>query len=271
MAELPGAFFHADGPNRFVPTELARGPWDPNALHGGPPAALLACAADAFDAPAPMTVRRMTIDLLRPVPLAPLEISTHVVRTGKRVQVVDLTLTSNGTEVCRASALRVALVPDLAIDVPQPDDRLPPPDDCDAGSMPFEGRRELVGFGDAMELRSVHGSFLEAGPAAYWFRMKVPLVEGEPTPPIARLMVAADCGNGISNVFGPEQYVFINPDLDVHLHRLPQGEWVGLDATTWMQAGAGSYADGALYDERGRIGRSVQALYVGEGAGPQRG
>jgi hypothetical protein len=265
MADLPPAFFLADGPGRFVPTELARGPWDPNALHGGPPAALLADAVSALPAVAPMTLRRITIELLRPVPLAPLDVTTQVIRPGKRVQVAQATIEHDGVEVSRAVALRVAVVPDALPPVPQPADALPPPRATVPGTMPFE-RADRIGFGDAMELRSVSGSFLEPGPAVYWFRMRVPLVEGEPVSPAARVMVAADCGNGISQLFGPERYVFINPDLSVHLHRLPAGEWVGLDATTWMAPGAGAYAEGALYDELGRIGRSAQSLYVGPSA-----
>ena len=56
--------------------------------------------------------------------------------------------------------------------------------------------------------------------------------------------------------------MFINPDLTVYLRRLPVGEWVGLDAGTWLERDAAAYAESALYDERGRIGRAVQALYV---------
>ena len=36
-----GSLFTRDG-ERFVPTQLTRGPWDPNAMHGGAPSALMA-------------------------------------------------------------------------------------------------------------------------------------------------------------------------------------------------------------------------------------
>src|SRR3989442_1041655 len=42
---MPDALFERDGA-RFVPSELCRGPWSPEAQHGGPPAALLARAAE---------------------------------------------------------------------------------------------------------------------------------------------------------------------------------------------------------------------------------
>jgi hypothetical protein len=43
-----GALFERDC-ERFVPTPLARGPWDPRALHGGAPSALLAWACEHHD------------------------------------------------------------------------------------------------------------------------------------------------------------------------------------------------------------------------------
>ena len=71
------ALFIADG-DRFVPTVHTRGPWDPQAQHGGPPAALIARAVEAVPADAPMHVARLTVELLRPVPLTPLLPSPHV-------------------------------------------------------------------------------------------------------------------------------------------------------------------------------------------------
>jgi len=86
--ELPDAVFHRDG-ERFVPTELARGPWDPNAQHGGPCAALLAGLLEQHDAGPPARVVRMTIELLRPVPMEPIELRARTLRPGKKVQLVE--------------------------------------------------------------------------------------------------------------------------------------------------------------------------------------
>src|SRR5262252_5628491 len=70
--ELPDSVFHRDR-ERYVPTALARGPWDPNAQHGGPCAALLADLLERHDVGPPAHVARMTIELLRPVPMQPIE------------------------------------------------------------------------------------------------------------------------------------------------------------------------------------------------------
>ena len=62
--------------------------------------------------------------------------------------------------------------------------------------------------------------------------MRHPLVAGEEPTPLQRVLIAADSGNGISSTLDFRRYLFINVDLTVHLHRLPAGEWVCLDAVT---------------------------------------
>src|SRR5687768_14940584 len=103
---MSDALFEIDG-DRYVPTGLARGPWSPDAQHGGPPAALLTRAVEAVDAPVAMQVARATFELLRPVPLVALTVSTEVLRPGKKVQLVGASLRAGDTEVMRATVLRI--------------------------------------------------------------------------------------------------------------------------------------------------------------------
>jgi hypothetical protein len=115
-----------------------------------------------------------------------------------------------------------------------------------------------------MDYRFVHGAFMEHGPATVWLKMKVPLIDGEETTPLQRLLVAADAGNGVSAALDWRRYLFINVDLTVHLHRMPEGEWICLDAVTLPEHEGIGIADTRLFDERGSIGRGVQSLLVAE-------
>jgi hypothetical protein len=254
--ELPDAVFHRDG-GRFVPTDLARGPWDPNAQHGGPSGALLAGLLEQHEAGPPAHAVRMTVELLRPVPMQPIELRARTLRPGKKVQLVEGSVLADGNEVVRATALRIRQA-DVEFADP-PDDRLTP------GPGALRERFEnlgLLNFGFAMEMSVANGEVGVPGPAAVWFRLAVPMVAGEETTPLMRVAAAADFGNGISGAVAWDEYLFINPDLTIYLHRLPAGEWVGLDARTWPTHEGVGVADAALYDERGRIGRSVQALLL---------
>jgi hypothetical protein len=113
-----------------------------------------------------------------------------------------------------------------------------------------------------MEMSFVKGAFLEPGPALVWMRSRVPLVAGEKTSPLGRVLIAADAGNGVSAALDWRRYLFINTDLSVHLKRLPESDWVGLDAVTYPEPHGIGLADTALWDERGRLGRGAQTLVV---------
>lgn len=108
---------------------------------------------------------------------------------------------------------------------------------------------------------------MEAGPATVWMRMGVPLLPGEEPTPLQRVLAAADSGNGVSAALEWRRYLFINVDLSVHLHRMPVGEWVCLDAVTLPERNGVGMADTALFDTQGPIGRATQTLLVGERGG----
>lgn len=242
----------------FVPTELSRGPWSPHALHGGAPGALVARAVEQHE-PSGMLVVRLTMELLRPVPLAPLNLSVRTTRPGKKVQLVEVSLRTETHEVVRATALRMRQA-----EVPLPE----VPHDTESVEPPERGRpvEDSGIFGEgfhtrATEHRFVKGAFLELGPSTDWIRLAVPVVEGEEPSPLSRVMAAADFGNGISAVLGPS-HTFLNPDLTVYLHRHPRGEWVCLDARTRVEPNGIGMAESRLFDRDGPIGRAVQSLIL---------
>jgi hypothetical protein len=252
---VPQPFFSRNG-ERFVPSEATRGPWDPGAQHAGPPSALLGRAIERCQPRADTRVGRVTLEILRPVPLEPLAVEARVVRPGRSVELLEASLSGPDGEVMRARAWRLqAGGAELATAA-----QAPPPGPERGSPGDFFPTGERVGYHTAMEYRFVSGGFLEPGPATVWMRMRVPLVEDEEPSPLQRVLVAADSGNGVSAALDWRRYLFINTDLSVHLLRPPDGEWVCLDAVTHVD-GLG-LSDTELWDERGRIGRAAQTLLV---------
>jgi len=262
MAE---SIFIADG-DRFVPTEQARGPWDPRALHGGAPAALIVSAFERMQPGAELRIGRLSFEFLRPIPLAPLTLATRVVRHGRRVQELAAELYAGEQTIVRASALRVTTVPDDAAaaapetscDLGAP---LAPPSDGEPIRFALDGGKDASFAGTAMEMRWLSNPG-ELGPGRVWMRLRHPLLPGEPATPLARLTATADLGNGVSAALPFDRFVFINADLTIHLHRPPRGEWIGLDARTLLDGGGAATAEGVLHDERGPLGRAFQTLVV---------
>jgi acyl-coenzyme A thioesterase PaaI-like protein len=247
---------------RFEATELARGPWDPRTLHGGAPAALLVHAFERCSPQPHLRLARVTYEFVRPVPLGELSVKAEVTRPGRRVMLLEGSIhDEHGTEVARARALRV-----------RPSELGGPPDGRPVG-VPFPGpdQGRANDFGnsgppmfatDAMEIRFVEGSFRQPGRATAWFRLRQPVVAGEPVSPFERAAAAGDFGNGIASALSWEEHVFINPDLTLYLEREPRGEWVALQSETRVGLGSVALAESVLWDEDGRIGRATQALLV---------
>ena len=264
---MADAFYALDG-ERIVPSELTRGPWDPGAQHAGPPSALLARALEGCEPREGMRIARVTVEILAPIPIAPLAVSAQVVRPGRSVELLEASLEDGNGELMRARGWRVA-AGDVTADWERKE---PPPGREDAEALEFfpenagsrapRARRsgESVGWHTAMEIVFARGRFLEPGPGVAWMRPRVPLVEGEAITPLQRTMLAADAGNGISAPLDWQTHIFINTDLTVHLLRPPRGEWVCLDSVTHVD-GLGM-TDTALWDGEGRIGRAVQTLLV---------
>jgi hypothetical protein len=259
---MADAFFRRDG-DLLVPSELTRGPWDPGSQHAGPPAAAIARALELHPGGENKQVGRVTFEILRPVPIAPLRVEVRTVRPGRSVELLEALLSdTGGTELVRASSWRLVTGEVDLGGTPAP--APPPPGPDQAEEKPFFPTGEEVGYHTAMEYRFLSGGFLEMGPATVWMRMRFPLVEGEQPTPLQRVLVAADSGNGVSAALDWRRFLFINTDLSVHLHRLPAGEWVCLDAVTRPEAHGVGLSDTQLFDERGPIGRAAQTLFVRE-------
>ena len=250
------AFYELAG-DTFVPSELTRGPWDPGAQHAGPPSALLGRAVEAEGT----LIGRITIEILRPVPLAPLTVVSGVLRPGRNVELVEAVMAEPGEDarpIARAVAWRLRTDDGVAAL-----DSGPSPPGPDAGEeRPFFPTGQDVGYHTAMDYRFLDGGFTETGPARVWLRMRQPLVAGEPVSALARVLVAADSGNGVSAALDYRRHLFINTELTVHLIRAPAGEWVQLDAITYVGPHGVGLSESVLYDETGRLGRAAQTLLV---------
>lgn len=257
---MTGAFFEPDG-DLYVGTAATGGPWDPQrSMHFGPPAALLARAAEAEPTDRPKRLLRATFEILRAVPIGPVRVDSRIVRPGGRVDLVDAVLTDRaGVELalCRAWRIRTA-----TINVPADAPPLVPPGPERGEQRAFFAVDADTHYGTSVESRFLTGGFLKAGPAEVWMRMRIPLVAGEEPSPLTRVLVVADSGNGVSAIADPTEVMFVNTDLTVHLHRHPVGEWICLQAETVIDEQGSGLATSRLSDTAGGIGTSLQTLFV---------
>lgn len=253
----------ASGPGHETLESLpaTAGPWSPDAQHGGPPAALLARAAEAVAADPGRFVARFTMELLGPVPVAALRTTARVLRAGRSVELVEAELLDVRADRAVARA-RAWLLPRTT---EGPDEgraaQVPPDHGPDDGALRPRPDHWHPGYLDAVEWRWLEGGLEEPGPGVVWMRPPT-LVEGEVTGAVPGLLACADSASGVSAELDVRRWGFLNTDLTVHLLRPPVGEWYCLDARTTLGPGAAAIAESRLLDREGLVGRSAQALLV---------
>ncbi|HET7682721.1 MAG TPA: thioesterase family protein [Marmoricola sp.] len=246
----------------FLPTDrgiestaATSGPWRSDAQHGGPPAALLGRALESLG---PGLVGRFTLDLLGPVPVAPLAVEAQVLRPGRSVSLREATLTDgSGRLVARAQGW---VFPDATGGPGAVGPTLPhgPADGHEEEPPAAWGR----GYLDSVEWRWISGAVTRPGPAVVWMRPRIPLLPDEEMSPLQRLLCCVDSASGASAALDPREWNFLNTELTVHVLRPPEGDWVCLDARTTLGPGSVGLATSDVHDRRGLVARSAQALLV---------
>jgi hypothetical protein len=257
---LQDHFFERDG-DTLVPTLMTRGPWDARFQHGGPPAGLLAGAMQRFEGGELYWLARIWIELLRPVPVAPLRLEIAVVQAGRTVQRLEGALIADARTVAVARGLRIKRLPVALPAEPAAGALDPWPDPQTLADYTFTFFRQQVGYHRAVQLRLAHGAW-GTTPVGFWARSRIPLVAGEPITPLENLMILADAQSGMGVPLDPERYTFLNPDLAVYFERAPVGSWAGFDIRSTANAEGAGLSQSAVRDARGLVARSAQSLVI---------
>ena len=255
----PDALFIREG-EWYLPSTLTTGPWRPDAMHGGPPAALFGeviAAATQSDE----QVARVGIDLDKAVPLKPLRVSVQRRQISRRVAHLDLELSAEAGLVARATALLLKSEP---VEVEPRGDETPR--EVTGTPGPFSGpvQDDLVLYHrDVIDYSFEKGSFLEPGPARAWLRLTVPVIAGEHPSSLALLLAVADFGSALSSsVVRDSGMGLINLDISLALHRDPVGPWFLLDAAGRVGDKGIGLATTELFDAQGPLGVLTQSQVV---------
>jgi hypothetical protein len=245
MANEP--FFRIDG-DHYVPTLASRGPWDPNSLHGRVIIGLLGAEIERRHGDTDFVPARLTVDMYRLPDLSPVEVTTRVVREGRRIKVIDAEFISGGKSAGRATCqlLRRTGAPEGRVwtppdwDAPRPED-IPPPE---PSSHPLGGM---------WAMRRIAGDWGTLGQKRTWMSEVRELVEGRALTPFVRVAVAADFTSPFANA-GDAGLKYINSDVTVYLHREPVGEWIGFEVMNHGATEGVAIGECFLYDVDGPIG-----------------
>ncbi len=241
------------------PSPYAAGPF--GGLHGGVIAAgLLAAMAELPAVAGDPAV--LNVQLLRAPKLAPFSIEAAQIRSGRRSSSAEATLTQDGREMARATAMFASPAQLTDIDVPSIDPidtaQLSAPEEKRIGTGPWSLGGDW--FWSAFEVR------LDAD-GGFWFRPRIPVIEGASA--AATVVAIADWSSGLfrPDRMGPRRIAaWPNAELSVHLARPaaqidPRG-WFGVSgASAWNGLGWG-YTGATLRDSEKTLARSAQACIL---------
>jgi hypothetical protein len=248
---------------KFAATDLVRSTWTAAIQHGAPPSALLVRALERCERRADTRLSRVMIDLLGGIPAdGDLWVRSRIDRPGRQIELVSAELLAAGKDgapraVAKASGWRLKTL-DTAAMLHAPAETLRPLSEARSRDLKKDWDRNYVHSLDWRWLTEP----LSEGVGESWIRPEVDLVKGEALTPLERLFAVADCANGIGTKLNPRKWTFMNTDLVVHVHRIPDGEWTGIRAeTSYGPDGIGTTI-GTLFDECGAIGAIQQSVLV---------
>ena len=247
-------FFVRQG-SGYMANRVSAGPWDPNSLHGRVVIGLLAHEIETSHGGPDFVPARLTVDMYRLPGFDRVEVTTRVVRDGKRIKVIDAEFFSGGTSMARATSqlLRRAANPEGQVwsppnwSVPEPDKIEPPAD-----------RRTALG--GMWEVRPITGAMGTVGPRRLWMREVRELVDGVALTSFVRAALASDFASPFANA-GDKGLGYINSDATLYLHREMKGEWVGMEVVNHHATDGVAIGECFVYDVEGPIGTAgVAAL-----------
>lgn len=236
------------------------GPWVAGFQHGGPPTALLVRAAERAVAGADRagdstwTAVRAAVEFVGPVPVADVDVTTRVVRAARSAVLVEASLTA-GDRLCLTARVWSVRAADTSGIAPA----LPPSVEVPRDLPDLGGR---FPYHDMIDWQAVRGSMRTPGPGLVWARPRHGLVAGEDLTGLQRVVLVGDSASGISSELDWDRWSFLNVDLDVHLSRPVDGEWVLIDAVTTIGAAGAGLARSTVSDVRGEVGTTLQTLVL---------
>lgn len=245
------------GPGVYDSTDLTRSNWGAHLQHGSPPLALLTREIERLLAGSGQRIARLSLDILGAIPVAPVRVAARVQRPGRRICLLEAEMhaTDDDRLVARLSAWALATADTAAVAADRHPSlsegpALPPPDWFTRAS----------GYAQSVDWRMQPDS--PDGAAVSWLSPQVHLVDTEPTTALQRLAMVVDSANGVGAALDTDEYMFMNTDTVVHLHRLPTGQDFGLRARASIGPDGVGVTTAELFDRSGFIGTSAQALLV---------
>ncbi|GAA2077740.1 thioesterase family protein [Streptomyces albiaxialis] len=254
-----GSYYERTGEHTFKPTPHASGAWSDDEQHFSPLGGLVVHALERHLAAAPrpgMALSRISHDILGRPALDECEVRVGTVRPGRTIELLEAVVTIADRPVVRTRAWLLASGDTAAVEGGA-GERLTPPEELESWPIADEWPGGYIASVDVRPLAPPR-----PGRTAAWVSTPLDLVAGEPAGALTSFLTLVDTANGIAVRQSPQEWMFPNVDLTIHLHRQPSGDWTGLDTSVVFGPTGQGLTSTVLHDVHGPVGRAEQLLTV---------
>ncbi|PAT62912.1 thioesterase family protein [Psychrobacter sp. JB193] len=245
----------------YQPTKHAQGAWNEHEQHMAPATGVLTAELNGYAPQDNMRIARISLDILGLIPLDDFTITTRCIRPGKTIELIEAVMSSRGRDAIIARAWRLMTQDTSEIAGIEDQQSAHKPEDLSA----WDGMKGWPG-GFIESVRLVTDTQRRPGRGMIWITNDVEMVEGIPTDDLVHLLGMVDTANGVVPRVGlglsKLEWMFPNTDLQIHMHRKPQGRWLGIDAVQQYGDDGIGLTSAILHDTQGPFGRSEQILTI---------
>lgn len=245
----------------YQPTEHAQGAWNAHEQHMAPATGVLTAELTQFALQGNSRIARISLDILGLIPLDEFTITTRCIRPGKTIELIESVMSSRGRDCIIARTWRLMTQDTSSIAGLEDERALHHPENLPAWA-------DMKGWpgGYIKSLQFVSAPNRRAGQGMVWVTNSTEMVTGKTTDDLVRLMGMVDTANGVVPRLGlglaDTEWIFPNTDLQIHMHRLPQGRWLGIEAVQQYGTDGIGLTSAILHDIQGPFGRSEQILTI---------
>jgi len=245
----------------YQPTKHAQGAWNEHEQHMAPATGLLTAELQSFVPQENMRIARISLDILGLIPLDDFTVTTRCIRPGRTIELIEAVMSSRGRDAIIARAWRLITQDTSVIAGLEDQKSMYKPE-----ALPvWDGMKGWPG-GFIETVRLVAEPDRRPGKGMVWMTNDTDMVEGMPTPDMVHLLGMADTANGVVPRLGlglaKLEWMFPNTDLQIHMHRAPQGRWLGIEAVQQYGTDGIGVSSAILHDTQGPFGRSEQILTI---------
>ena len=237
-----------------------QGAWNTHEQHMAPASGLMSYELELFQPREEMVYGRISYDIMGLIPLKNFTVTTRNIRPGKTIELIETTLSCDDKTAIVARAWRLIKGDTSAV--------------ASCEDQAIVSRSEMRKWPEIADIWA--GGYIKSikdhlhtnldrrnGCAQMWISNDLEMVEGIKTSPFVKLIGMVDTNNGLAIAQdAPFSHMFPNIDLQIHLYRMPKGQWLGLDTRQQYGASGVGLTTAVLHDEEGPFGHSEQILTV---------